>query len=137
MKKYIVPLAVAAALAFPASARAETGTVEVVADCVGGLTVITSGFSDGEGWLVIGGEPQRTFTLNTTVVTAWPLSLAGLYDYTVIAIPGNGEAIQGHLDCAPAVEPEPVVVEPDPVVEVETATLDLSAWNHVALAPPW
>jgi hypothetical protein len=145
MKKYLVPLAIAAALTFPVSVRADGGSVEVVTDCVGGITITTAGFPEGDGWLVIGGEPQRTFTLNTTVATTWPLSLAGMYDYTVIAIPGNGEAIQGFMDCTsteapvvePPIEPEPAVIAEPVAPPKDSAFEPHPIWPGLELAPPW
>jgi hypothetical protein len=136
---WVLAVAVIGTIGVPANIAAglPPPLVEIQADCATGLTVMTSGYPEGDGWLVIGGEPQRTFTRNATVTTAWPLSLAGMYDYTVIAIPGNGEAIQGHLDCvvvpaSPPIEPDPVIVEPE-----APTFAPHPIWPGLELAPPW
>lgn len=139
--KILVPLTAIAALGFTghATAAAPPPVVEVQADCASGLTITTSGYPEGSaGMFTIGSEPPRGLALNGTVHADWPVSI-DVFDYVVMAVPGDGQTVTGTVDChvepviAAPVAPM-VVASPEPILPVFEPSL---LWPGLELADPW
>jgi hypothetical protein len=134
-----IPLAVLAVIglsASPARATAPPPIIEIQADCASGLTITTTGYPEGAaGMFTIGSEAPRRLALNSTVHADWPVSI-DIYDYVVMAVPGDGQTVTGTVDCH--VEPiEPmVVVVPEPA-PVAPAFEPSALFPGLELADPW
>lgn len=135
-RKILIPLTAVAALgiAGQASATPPPPLVEVQADCASGLNITTSGYPDGSaGMFTIGSEAPRRLALNSSVHADWPVSI-DVFDYVVMAVPGDGQVVAGTVDC----HVEPVAVEPVFVPEPEAPAFKPSAlWPGLELADPW
>lgn len=137
MNKLIATLTAAVAvLSFTGHANAAPTQplVEVHADCASGLTITSSGYPEGAaGMFTIGSEAPRNLPLNGSVHADWPVSI-DVFDYVVMAVPGDGQVVTGTVDC----HVEPVVVEPVFVPEPEAVAFEPSAlWPGLELANPW
>ena len=130
MKKYIVPLAIAAAFAAPGLAHAEGPTVNADATCAG-FTIHAEGLTPADRLYVEQGSnpPARPIVSDEgTIDLVMPSAFNGFYTADVVL---NGATVyHSMVNCdgsAPAVDPTGVIAvapkaaapKPAPVVEVK------------------
>ncbi|HEX3087784.1 MAG TPA: hypothetical protein VHQ23_03965 [Ilumatobacteraceae bacterium] len=128
MKKYIVPLAIAAAFAAPGLAHADGPTVNANATCAG-FTIHAEGLTPADSLIVEQGSnaPARPIVSAAgTIDLVMPSALNGFYTADVVL---NGATVYHQMvDCdgtAPAVDPTGIVaVKSAPRAEVKVVPVE-------------